>query len=261
MSKTQIDGKPVAPTPSNIPEELLPVIDWFQENGKSFLIQLVIILIVFFGAFAFKQHYANKTQAASASILAANDVPGLEELNGKFGNTKAGALIRLRLARAYYEFGDFDLSASAFKDFAKSKDKHALAPEARLGYAASLEAQQKFSEAIDAYNSVNASHGSPADFAANFGIARCTAANGDKSTALNSLDFLLAENKGTSWEPFIENEKIIIKRFNGLRPTKSLFDKMGSLGNTLAPSDAADLAADPVTEVVEEVAAEPAAGE
>ncbi len=55
-----------------------------------------------------------------------------------------------------------------------------LASEARLGYAASLEALKKFDEAITAYGEVSDDAKSPAYVAAQSGIVRSLAANGKK---------------------------------------------------------------------------------
>ena len=123
MSEKKIDGTPVKPVPENLPEELIPVYEWFCEHGKDFLLQVAIVVVVIIAAFTFKNYRASRADAASAAFLSANDVAGLEEVNGKFGGSKYGPLIRLRLARAYYDDEKFDLASEAFKAFLKENKK------------------------------------------------------------------------------------------------------------------------------------------
>lgn len=245
MSETKIDGTPVKPVPANIPEELIPVYEWFTENGKDFLLQIAIVVAVFIAAFSFVKYRASRAQAAAASLLSANDVVGLEEINGKFGGSKVGPLIRLRLARAYYDEGKYDLAKDTFEAFVKSNSKHQLAEEAKLGLAASLEALEKFAEAKAVYESVESATGAPAWALARLGSARCLAASGDKVGAEKLVDAFAAEVKGSAWEKSAENEKNLIERFDGFRKSAGVFEKMDALAGAQAPADAADVASEP----------------
>lgn len=257
MSETKIDGTPVKPVPANIPEELIPVYEWFSEKGKDFLLQLGIVFVAFIAAFSFVKYRASRAEAAAASLLSVNDIAGLEELNGKFGGSKTGPLIRLRLARAYYDGGKFEEAAETFAAFVKSNKGHALVDEARLGLGASLEAQQKFDEAAEAYGTVAAEAPSPAYAMAEFGKARCLAAKGDKDGAKAIVDAAAAALKGTRWESVAESEKELVDRFDGFRKAAGLFDQMSALEGAKAPSDAADIAsgAEAAAAAAEEVAA------
>lgn len=258
MSKTQIDGKPIKPVPANIPEELVPVYEWLSENGRSFAYQLAIAVLVVILAIAFTKSRAAKLENASAALLTTSDVVGLEELNGRYGGTKIGPLIRLRLARAYYDAGQFDSAKDAYAQFAKRNAKHPLADEARLGLAASEEALQEFQQAIADYRAIAAPAGSPVAIMAKLGEARSLAASGDKTAAAALLETLSAETKGTAWENTVENTDSVIDRFDGFRKI-SFSDQLTALRGAMAPSDAADIAAETADEAADDVADAPAA--
>lgn len=254
MSKTQIDGKPVTPVPANIPEELAPIYEWIVENGRSLAYQVAIVVLAVMVAIAFTRSRAAKLERASAALLSANDVVGLEEVAGRFGGTKLGPLIKLRLARAYYDAGQFDSAKDAFGDFAKANRNHPLIQEAKLGLAASQEALREFQQAIDGYRSIGAEAGSPVYFLAKMGEARSLAASGDKAAAREIAVAVAKEAEGTPWDGTAEALDGMIDRFDGFHAT-TFSDQLTAIRNTLAPTDAADVSA----ELAEDAAADEAA--
>ena len=259
MSETKIDGKPVRPVPENIPEELVPVYQWIVDNGKDVLIQAAVVVIVFIAALSFVKYRAARAETASASLLSANDVAGLEDLDGRFGGTKVGPLIRLRLARARYDAGQFPEAAETYAAFLKSNRGHALAAEAKLGLAASLEAQGKFDEASAEYAGAAGEGMSPRYVAAKMGQARCLAGKGDRAGAEETMAALAKSVKGTVWEDAVEQMKGVVDRFDGFRKSATIFDQMNALQNALAPADAADVAADAAADAAAPAAPAPEA--
>lgn len=261
MSKTQIEGKPVTPVPANIPEELAPVYEWFVENGRSLAYQLAVIALVAIAALAFVRSRTAKLESASSALLAANDANGLAELNERYGGTKLGPLIRLRLARAYYDAEQFDSAKETYSQFVKRNSGHPLIAEAKLGLAASEEALREFQQAIADYQSINAPAGTPIATLAKLGEARCTAAAGDKSAAKAIIASLSESVKGTAWEDVVDRMDGVIDRFDGFREV-SISDQLTALRGTMAPTDAADVAAEAgeesADEAADEVAASPA---
>ncbi len=239
MSKDKIDGKPIAPTPANLPEELVPVYEWFQENGKTLVIEILVAIAIIAAILSFKDYRQNQRDLASAALLQGSDVVSLEELNGKYGNSKSGALIRLQLAQAYYEEGKYENALEAYKEFAD--DNKVLASEARLGYAASLEALKRFDEAITAYGEVSDDAKSPAYVAAQSGIVRSLAANGKKDEAEKKIETLIADKVIT--EAVGDSLKGLIGRFTEFRKTSSIFEQMDAIS-------AAEVEAAPAAEEV-----------
>lgn len=253
MSKTQIDGKPVTPIPANIPEELAPIYEWLRENGKSFLYQAAIIVLVVAVGLAFTRSRAAKLERASATLSTANDVASLEDANARYGGTRLGPVIRLRLAHAYFSAGQFDSAKDAYAAFVKRSSKHPLATSAKLGLAASHEALQEFQQAIAAYRDVGAPAGSPAAFLAKMGQARALAASGDKAAASALAASIAEEATGTQWEDAANGLSGIIDRFDGFR-TVSFSDQLSALRSTLAPTDAADISADAAADPIDDAA-------
>lgn len=256
MSETKIDGTPVRPVPENMPEELVPVYEWFCDHGKDFLVQVAIVIVAIIAAFTFKNYRASRADAASAAFLSANDVAGLEEVNGKFGGSKYGPLIRLRLARAYYDDEKFDMASEAYRAFLDDNKDHALAKEALLGLATSLEADGKYDEALEQYSKIEGDATSPAWVEAQFGKARATALKGDKDAAYKQLDELQPLLQGDDVADVIKGRKELIARFDGFREISG-FDKLNALESAMAPADAADVSvAPPADEAVAPPAAE-----
>ena len=262
MSKTQFDGKAVKGHAIDIPEELAPVYDWLVENGKDVLLGIGIAFLCVIAVSSFNKYRASSAERASAAILSANDVAGLEEANAKFGGSKSGPVIRLRLARAYFDAGNYETAADTYAAFVKSNKKHPLADEARLGYAAALEAQKKFDEAKAAYAAIAPAEPTPASILANIGIARCLAATGAKADAKAALETLAANlPPSMRWKATIDSAIELVENFDGFRAESSLFDQMTSLQETPAPADAADVAADAPAPAAEDEAAAPAPAE
>lgn len=243
MSKTQIDGKPVKPVPANMPEELVPAYEWIVENGRSCAYQVAIVILVAVLAIAYTKSRAAKYENASAALLTASDVTTLEDLNGRFGGTKLGPMIRLRLARAFYDAGQYDSAKETYAQFVRRNPGHKLVEEARLGLAASEEALREFQQAIEDYRKIEAPAGSPTKTMALLGEARSMAASGDKAAAREILGSLAKDVEGTQWEDSVERVTGAIDRFEGFR-SESFSDQLSALRGALAPADAADIAAD-----------------
>ena len=243
MSKTKIDGKPIKPVAAGIPEELAPVYEWLMENGRSLAYQLAVVALAALAALAFTRSRAAKYENASAALLTTTDVAGLEELNGRYGGTKLGPMIRIRLARALYDASQFDSAKGTYAEFLKRNAKSPLAIEARLGLAASEEALREFQQAIADYQAVGAPAGTPAAILAKMGEARCVAAAGDKAAAKALAASLAEEVRGTPWEDFVGRLEGVIDRFSGFREI-SFSDQLSALRGALAPADAADVSAE-----------------
>ena len=49
-----------------IPEELLPVIEWWEKNGKQAIVTVVVAAVVAAGYYGFKSHQESQRKAASS---------------------------------------------------------------------------------------------------------------------------------------------------------------------------------------------------
>ncbi len=212
--------------PSWMPEELLPVCEWCRRHGNLALILLAVAALLAAGALFARHHRESRRQEASSALLAAESIESLETLAGRYGRTRVGPLIRLRLAKAYYDAGKYDEALKAYEAFLARDGRHEMADIARLGRAAALEGRRDFDAALKAYEEF--AKANPDHYLlplAVMGQARCLAARGDKPRALDLLVRLAVARADTPWEDIAADLRRIIERFEGLR-TVSLFDRL-----------------------------------
>lgn len=241
MSETKIDGKPIEPVPANLPEDLIPLYQWWKEKGRDFLIQTGIVLLAVVISVIIVNYRSEKARVASAVLLTANDVPSLEEANAKFGKSKVGPLIRLNLAGAYLSSGAYDNALETFEGFIKLNKNHKLLTQAKLGSASSLEALKKFDEAIAVYDEIISSSTTHERVLATCGKARCLAATEKKDEAVKILTTLRETVNGSPLANIVEKQISLTERFTGFTNQTGLFDQMNALEGAKAPSDAADI--------------------
>ena len=241
--------------PANLPEELLPVYDWYMGKGKDQLLVAAIALVIAVVAFSIVKYRDGQNAEASFALTGAEGVESLEGLNTKYGRTAVAPVIALRLARAYFDAGDYDKAIDTYGSFVKKNRKHVLAPQGNLGLAVALEgrastssgegnadaATEDLSKARDKYIELSADRKSPVYAEAMMGQARCLAMLGDKAAASDILDRLVIDVKDTRWEEMAENLRGVIDRFDGFKSV-SLFDKLSAVSD--APkAEAEDTAA------------------
>ena len=252
--------------PANLPEELLPVYDWYMGKGKDQLLVAAIVLVIGIVAFSIVKYRNGQNAEASFALTGAEGVESLEGLNAKYGRTAVAPVIALRLARAYFDAGDYEKAAETYEAFARKNRKHVLAPQGRLGQAVSLEGlasrasgdevTENLSKARDIYIELAEDAKSPVYAEAMMGQARCLAMMGDKAAASDILDRLVIAVKDTGWEQKAESLRGIIDRFEGFRAV-SFFDQLSAV-DPAAPAATADAAA-AAEEVVPAAAEAPAA--
>ena len=231
---------PAPAVPASLPEELLPVYDWYREKGQKLIYAALAVLIVVLAAFALMRHRASRADEASTALLSAEGVEGLENLNGQYGSTRLGPLIRIRLAKAYFAAGSYKEARTTYEDFLKSHSQHELADIAKIGLASTLEAERAFGEAEREFATF--AQANPNHYlypVAIMGQARCLAAEARKPEAFDLLDRLMVAKANTPWEAMAKDLRGVIERFEGFK-SRSIFDQMEAAAKDLAvPSDTA----------------------
>ncbi len=237
--------------PANLPEELLPVYDWYKGKGKDHIMTAAIVLVIAIAAIAIVRYRDGQNAEASFALTGAEGVDSLEGLSAKYSRTAVAPVISLRLAKAYYDAGQYEQAAETYGDFASRHRRHILAPQGRLGQATALEAlasattgggADELSQAKDIYIELAKDSKSPVYAEAVMGQARCLAALGDKAAAGKLLDSLVIEMKDTRAESAAEALRGVIDRFEGFRG-ESLFDEMSAVGGTAPAAQTPEAAA------------------
>ncbi|MDR2849858.1 MAG: hypothetical protein LBW77_04850 [Verrucomicrobiota bacterium] len=253
-------AKPVqaAPIPENLPEELLPLYDWWKANGSHFLITLTAAAIIAGGAFAFRQVRATRLTGANQELLKASSLDELESVVAKYGSTKAGNAVRLRLAKAYYDASKYEDALGAYDDCLRAGAPAGFKEIADLGRAHALEGLNRLDEALTAFNTFADTQ--PDHFLqpqAVLGAARILTLQGHKDEAKKKLENLKAAKTGDSAvEMTVASLESIVDRYEP-RAARSLFEAADEAARAVAAPAPAPAPAEPAAPAT--APAEPAA--
>ena len=194
--------------------ELLPLIEWWEKDGKSTVIWLLVAAIAVGGWYGWKNHKAAVKAAASDALVSAYTTEEIEDAAAKFAGSATEGALKLRLAKSYFDAGRFEEALAQYEALdGKAPDGFADIPV--VGKAQCLEALGKFAEAQTAFDAfAEANPKSYLKLTAQLGAARCLAQAGDKKAALARIDALKAANKEEGLEKArIEATESTIKRF------------------------------------------------
>ncbi len=206
-----------------IPEELLPVIEWWEKDGKRTLAIAAAAVVVVAGYYGVKNWRESQRVAAGSALMnvsmGGDSVEELEAAVASYGSSKSGAALKLRLAKAYYDAGRFDErnyhnALEIFAQLAGNAPK-GFEEVPALGTAACLEGLGKADEAIKAYSDFVAAYpASSYAVLAKIGAARCTALAGDKAKALADLAALKDALKDDDASlALVETAEDVVKRW------------------------------------------------
>ena len=194
--------------------ELLPLVEWWEKDGKSTVIWLLVAAIAVGGWYGWKNHKAAVKAAASDALVSAYTTEEIEDAVAKFAGTATEGALKLRLAKNYFDAGRYEEALAQYEALeGNAPDGFADIPA--VGKAQCLEALGKFDEAAKAFDAF--AEASPKNYlvlTAQLGAARSYAQAGDKKKALARIDALKAANKDDELSKArIEATETAIKRF------------------------------------------------
>lgn len=172
--------------------ELIPLIEWWEKEGKSTVIWLLAAALAVGGWYGYKNHRASKRAAASEAAATAYTADQLEDALSRFSGDAAEGVIRLRLAKTYFDDGRYEESLAAYEQLAKNPPD-GFADVCAVGRAQCLEALKRYDEATKAFDGfVVANTNSYLKLTAQLGAVRSIAQAGDKAQALKRVEELKA---------------------------------------------------------------------
>ena len=180
--------------------ELLPLIEWWEKDGKQTVIYLAIAAIAVGGWYGFKHHRIAVRSAASNALVNAYTTEEIEDACVKFSGTPTIGALKLRLAKKYFDDGKYDEALKTYEELA-GKAPEGFAEIPVVGKAQCLEALGKFAEAQKAFEDFAAAN--PKHYltlTAQLGAARSQVQAGDKKGALAKLEALKKDVKADSIE-------------------------------------------------------------
>ena len=194
--------------------EFLPLVEWWEKDGKQIVTCLLAVAVVAGGWYGWKNHKAATRVAASNALVNAYTTEELEDSVAKFSGTAAGGALKLRLAKSYFDAGRYEEALSQYEALSGNAPE-GFADIPPVGKAQCLEALGKYDEALKAFDAF--AEANPASFlklTAQLGSARSIAQSGDKAKALARLDALKAANKDDALaKARIEATELAVKRY------------------------------------------------
>ena len=184
----------------NIPEELLPVIEWWERDGKKTLAVAAAAGVVALGVWSWMAHREQVRQNASTALInAGSDVEALEAAVAKYGDMSVGPGLKVRLAMAAFstrEEAEVRKALQIYDELIAAKNMPAGYEDIPVvGRAECLEALGEWKQAYDAYTTYLG--GEACDdglkFTAKLGAARCRSQLGEREAAIADLEALKKE--------------------------------------------------------------------
>jgi len=174
----------------NIPEELLPVVEWWEKDGKQTVAVVAVVGLAVLGWQGWKGWKENRRLSASQALMTSATSDDFESALEKYGSTQSAASIRVCLAQKLYSAGRYEEALAEYEKLlpeGAAPDGFADVPV--VGKAQCLEALGRLEEAKKAYSDfAEAKPKSYLALTATIGVARCVAQLGDKAKAVESLE-------------------------------------------------------------------------
>ncbi len=203
-----------------IPEELLPVVEWWERDGKKTLAIAAVVGVAVLGYISWRSHKEKLQEEAEAAVATAMDVETLQDAVNRFGDYDVGPMLKLKLASAYCARGEEGDAKSALEIYdqvvASGKIPAGFEDVPKVGRAECLESEEDFGGAIAAYESFIASAptNAPLLIAAKLGLARSKAQSGDRKGAVAYLEAMQKdEGLSASAKARVESTLDVVKRW------------------------------------------------
>lgn len=182
----------------NIPEELIPVIDYWERHGKATVAAALVVICAGVGYWAWDRA-RTETRAEVSETLArsfaeeggaspAEAVGELQDAIAKAVDAGAVPLLKLRLAKMQYAAGNYAEAKGLYTEL-RAAPPAGFEDVPAFGLAATTEAEGAFAEAKAAYEAcLKEFPGSMMRLEAELGVARCQAQAGEKEAAVKALE-------------------------------------------------------------------------
>lgn len=179
----------------NIPEELLPVVEWWEKDGKKTVVVVVAVLAVFAAYKGYVAHREAKKVAAGSAVLTAYSTAQLEDAVSEFKGMAAEGVLKLRLAKSYYDAGRYAEAKDVYDSFG-GVGPVGFEDAPTVGTALCQEALGEYDAALTAFDEfVQNKPESLYALTAKLAIARVIALKGEKEEALKKLNAIKEEVK------------------------------------------------------------------
>ncbi len=175
--------------------EFLPIVEWWEKDGKSTVIWAIVLAVVIGGWYGWKNYRTNVKSEASSALVESYTTEEIEDAVANFASEKSEGVLKLKLAKSYFDAGKYEEAMAIYEEL-EGNPPEGFADIPVVGKAQCLEALGKFAEAQVAFDKF--AEAKPKHYltlTAQLGAARSIAQSGDKAKALARIEALKAANK------------------------------------------------------------------
>jgi hypothetical protein len=195
------------------PEELEHFKEMVTRHGASIAIGAGVVLIAVVVVLFIRGRGESSERDALALLASARTITDLEAVANNYSGTPTAPLAILRLAKGYYDSGNFGLAVQKYDSFASQYAEHPFAPAAVLGKTHCIEAQGRLQEALGQYRDFVSRE--PEHFLmsqAVFGEGRCLESLWKLEDARIVYETFMAENPDSPWLARVEDMLAAVNR-------------------------------------------------
>ena len=216
--------------------ELLPIVEWWEKEGKSTVAVVAILGACFLGWNMYKSYRQSQADAQSKALAQYFTVGELEEAVVKFKGGESENLLKVNLAKEYFKAERYEEALAVYTELDGAATE-GLEGIGAIGRAYALEALEKYDEALAAFKDFQQKYpGNYLELTAKLGEARVICEKGDKESAAEMLKALKKRYKDDEVsEMRIEAAIDFVKRYVK-RQKRSLIDAANAVANDLEKS-------------------------
>jgi predicted negative regulator of RcsB-dependent stress response len=220
--------------------ELIPLVEWWEKDGKSTVAIVAILAACFLGWNMYKTYKQSQEDAQSRALAEYFTVGELEEAVIKFKGTKSENLLKINLAREYFKAERYEEALAIYAEL-ENAETASLDGIAAIGKAYALDALEKYDEALAAFKAFQEKYsGNYLELTAKLGEARVVCEKGDKKAALELLEALKSQYKDEEISKLrIDSAIDLVKRYVK-REKRTLIDAANAVAKDIEKQDAAD---------------------
>lgn len=187
-------------------DELTALKTFAHKYGTSIITGTCIALVIIAGVALQKNKTTKSLESASKALTEARSSGDIEAMLEEHGATPAAPLALLRLAKTYFDAGNYDVALNRYSQFKTKYPEHDFLPIAELGEVHCIEAKYMLSEALEGFEKFIAKN--PDNFLkvhAVMGKARCLKELGKTKEARQVYEDLMISNPNSRWVAMIED--------------------------------------------------------
>ncbi len=200
-------------------DELTHLKQLITTHGKPLIIGALLVLAIISIMVYYKNTKQNNIDKASALLSSARSVQDIEGLVAKYSSTPSAPLAIAKLAKIYFDSGNYDLAIAKYSELKTKFPEHQLTDTADLGIIHCKEAKNELSEAMAAFSAFTKTKGpdhylTPQSI---LGEARCLVQLGRNVEAKALYEDFIAANPESAWTPIAEEALSAVNKKLGIK--------------------------------------------